>query len=179
MTKSLASALLIAAVATASAFGAPPLEIRGLQPGDPAKTFEAVFPGYYCHMSRGDDADELCLAVGQTFGAIAASYFATAIADRLASIGVQFDSSDFDVVLSAVTSKFGPPTRQYTEMVTTGIGVRLQNRIALWRQPGVSLRLTRYAASAQFSHLTLEPDDIAARRADVAARKRPGRLKDM
>lgn len=163
----------------ATAIAGQTYEVKGLKPGDSTETFLKAFPGNYCHVSKSTQGDESCGAIDQSFAGAKASYLAFAIESRITSINVQFSSDDFEVILAALTDKFGPPAKRTKETVVTRAGAKYLNETATWQSENRFFILNRYASSVDSGLLILSDAEAFTRIKRYTAEKRTSAIKDM
>ena len=141
----------------------PAFEFRGLRFGDSVPKSKGFLRGNGLHCDQRKEApgaiscDDL---TGIKIAGIAISSPLRGYLDqRLYDLYMSFDSSDYDGLVDAFTTRYGKPDSTATEDVHNRMNASFKNELKLWRFSDGELRLERYGS-------TVTEGDIVARSTD-------------
>ena len=146
------------------------LELKGLQPGLSKDAIHQRMPALMCMPDRAVLAYSTCnyvrtnpheddiYALDRLGGELVEAWDLRFDDDILGRIGVSFQSTAFDNVVSALRTNFGEPTGRSTETLYTPSGTQVISRQFTWHRNGQLMVATEFAGHASRSAVTLMSD---------------------
>lgn len=160
------AASIIAPIALAAV---EPLELKGVSFGASESQFIEKNPTAECKNSRdaqeaimGDRICRLYESDGTTYAGVPANISVFFFADKMASALILLDSKNFDLVKSALMSKYDKPTNTKMEMLTTAMGGKIPNEKNEWQRKDGSATINKYAGKITRSIVTFYSTDSHA-----------------
>lgn len=116
-----------------------------------------------CHQTA---SDALTYA-GRPVSKIIASFSS----NRLMSVSVHFEPSEFDAISSAMKEKYGKPSNSDEHVVQNRYGAKYKNERYIWATPGGMVSVDKYFGKIDESAVTLTSNEHIAEMAAERAEK--------
>lgn len=155
------------------------LEIKGVAAGAALSEMRSTFTGVSC--SQKSEAMEICLSFDEFgFGGVTAvGVGAEVVNERVATLVIYINESDFGRVASALEAKYGKPTADTTEVIRNRMGAAFDNRQAGWEWDGSRLLAIQRAGKIDRSSISLHSLELAAKASQERAEQAKEAAKDL
>jgi hypothetical protein len=101
------------------------------------------------------------------------------IGDRLTSIVITFEESDFDTVVAAMKHKYGNSPNKSSNVIRTNAGVKHQNDIYTWKNGQTTITAERFSVKITESSVTFQSEVDLEKRLRRSKDSEKKRAKDM
>ena len=145
----------------------PPLAIKGVELGSSPESFIAEMgPHAVCNQERtlcavhlknaeaacdgvaDEDSCKKGVAESFAYGPTKATKFGFRYEQGRAVVGLAtFENKNFDGLVDALVTKYGPPAQEQVDTVSNAMGAKFRNRQLHWSLPGGSIRADERQAS--------------------------------
>src|SRR5882672_6247455 len=146
---------------------AEPFEIKGLTLGMSHDEFNQKLGGK-CRSEGGCMLDQSEVPADYKYiaGFGAKSYYMSFLEGHLVRLQVISYADGFSSLAVGLREKFGRPTDESIEDVTTRGGANLQNSVMTWKRQGQSVSVQRFFGSIDSSSLLLVDDEFSLKEAE-------------
>jgi hypothetical protein len=167
-----ATLLFVALCASAASAQTPPLELKGIQIGEPLSKVKDVFPGAscgetYCWVRTESEISKRCALTDTKcrsdaskdlmFGPVyAREYWFYPRDGNIGRIKAIFGAPQTAKLILALQEKYGPPTSDAVETVTNRMGAKFDNRIVNWTRTDGTINVTQRGYDVEFGTAVIE-----------------------
>lgn len=148
--------------AWSDAYAVEPLDFKGVPFGVSEQKFLEIHPEFKCSDAQGPLeialSDRTCFLFDTekgTYAGVSADLSVGFYANRMAMVGVYFDSKSFDFVRHALAKKYGKPTAEETETLTTAMGGEFLNEKSRWNHKDGMVIIRKYAGKITRSKVSI------------------------
>ncbi len=153
-------ALLLILLIPYSLARAGTLEFKGVPFGATEQQFLEKHSEFQCSDSQGSLeivlSDRTCyLFKNGTYAEVAAELSVDFYTNSMAKVGVRFDPASFDFIKRALINKYGKPTADDTETITTAMGGKFLNEKLKWDRRDGMILIRKYNGKITESKLSI------------------------
>lgn len=135
-------------------------EFKGVPFGASEQQFLEKHPEFWCSDAQGPLeivlSDRTCyLFKNGTYAEVPAELSVDFYANSMAKIGVRFDPASFDFIKRALVNKYGKPTGEDAEMLTTAMGGKFLNEKFKWDRKDGMILIRKYNGKITESKLSI------------------------